>query len=467
MLVLAGFGVLSALALFVVWFLPSYTAVPISRTVVPSTETVQPAPVPRLAAPAEDDPNLAEAERLHTDALRRLARLENEGGRAWASEPVAGARLADAEETLRKANAAYDRRLYAEALPPFRDAIAILDQLLASKPERLRLALSHGQSALDAQDGSAALRHFEVAIALAPGDPAAAAGLERARSLPEVLTKIELGRNAEAAGDLHQARKSYQDALSLDPSSGVARGHLARVERQITADAYRNAVSEAFAQLDKGNLRAAEAALEQARRIEPKAPEVAEIRQRLQSASKVAALEKLRMQIGGLERQEKWAEAMKLYDQALALDPAAAFASTGRPRAQLVSNLHAAIDGYIAQPERLQSADPLAHAKSLLATDSPVGEGVQLAAKKKRLAELIALAQTPVSVILRSDANTDVTINRVAKLGAFEARRVELPPGKYVAVGSRAGYRDVRIPFEVFTNAANQPVIVQCTEPIQ
>ena len=34
--------------------------------------------------------------------------------------------------------------------------------------------------------------------------------------------------------------------------------------------------------------------------------------------------------------------------------------------------------------------------------------------------------------------------------GAWDgARRIDLPPGRYVAVGARAGYRDARVTFEV------------------
>jgi tetratricopeptide (TPR) repeat protein len=459
-------GVPSALALFVLWFLPDYMAPQKGVTAAPTPESAQPAPA--ATAAVENESDRAEAERLQAEALRRLARLENEGGRIWGAEPMAGVGIADAEEVLRMANTAHERRLHAEASRLFGNATAMLDQILASKPERLRLVLAQGRAALDAQDVASAIRHFEIAAALAPGDPAVTESLARARRLPEVLAKIAVGRTAESAGDLEQARNGYREALALEPSSEVGRESLARVERQIMANAYRGAISEAFAQLHKGDRHAAQAALDRAQRIDPKAPEIAEIRQRLQSASKTAAMQRLRTQIDGLERQEKWAEAVKSYDQALSLDPAAAFASTGRQRAQLLSTLHAALDTYIAQPERLTSSSPLAHAKSLLTVEDPAGAGgQQLATKKKRLAELIALAQIPIPVMFRSDSNTEVTINRVAKLGAFNARHVELPPGKYVAVGSRTGYRDVRVSFEVSANAANQPVIIQCTEPIQ
>lgn len=52
-------------------------------------------------------------------------------------------------------------------------------------------------------------------------------------------------------------------------------------------------------------------------------------------------------------------------------------------------------------------------------------------------------------VQLASDNLTDVQIYRVGRLGSFESRQIELLPGKYTAVGTRAGYRDVRREFTI------------------
>jgi len=42
---------------------------------------------------------------------------------------------------------------------------------------------------------------------------------------------------------------------------------------------------------------------------------------------------------------------------------------------------------------------------------------------------------------------TDVSIYKVGKLGNFTETELTLRPGIYVAVGSRPGYRDVRLEF--------------------
>ena len=70
------------------------------------------------------------------------------------------------------------------------------------------------------------------------------------------------------------------------------------------------------------------------------------------------------------------------------------------------------------------------------------------------------------SVRLRSDGKTEVTVFRVGSFGPIGEKTLELLPGDYVAVGQRAGYRDVRVEFSVRAGQAGSDVIVQCQQKI-
>lgn len=76
------------------------------------------------------------------------------------------------------------------------------------------------------------------------------------------------------------------------------------------------------------------------------------------------------------------------------------------------------------------------------------------------------MAGQPVSVLLLSDGATEITVYRVGRLGAFDSRQLQLRPGRYVAVGTRPGYRDVRVEFEIAPGRAAAPVLVRCEEPV-
>ncbi|ALO47573.1 hypothetical protein PS2015_2946 [Pseudohongiella spirulinae] len=65
-----------------------------------------------------------------------------------------------------------------------------------------------------------------------------------------------------------------------------------------------------------------------------------------------------------------------------------------------------------------------------------------------------------------SDNATQVTIYRVGELGAFSQTTLMLTPGRYVAVGTRPGYRDVREEFVVGIDDQPEAVVVQCSEQL-
>ena len=90
----------------------------------------------------------------------------------------------------------------------------------------------------------------------------------------------------------------------------------------------------------------------------------------------------------------------------------------------------------------------------------------RLAGQRDTLSRLLNRAATTLTVALVSDNMTDVSIYKVGRLGSFMRKEVRLRPGTYIAVGSRLGYRDVRLEFRVGPENDIGPVIVQCEERI-
>ena len=118
-------------------------------------------------------------------------------------------------------------------------------------------------------------------------------------------------------------------------------------------------------------------------------------------------------------------------------------------------------------PDRLnddanwQAANQLLDYARAIDTSGPV-----LTSQINRLAKTLELAQIPLPVRFESDNLTEVVVYKVGKLGTFVSRTLDLKPGAYVAVGTRAGYRDVRRNFRVVPDGTMSPVVVRCEEPI-
>jgi len=136
---------------------------------------------------------------------------------------------------------------------------------------------------------------------------------------------------------------------------------------------------------------------------------------------------------------------------------------TAEVRADLDGRLQAAID----DPLTLSGRKEFEAAQKLLADARGIANpGAKLDRQISTLASALAAANSPVEVVFQSDNLTHVTLFRVADLGRFERTAVTLRPGRYVAAGTRSGFRDVRVEFTVTGQPLAQPVVVRCEEAI-
>jgi len=167
------------------------------------------------------------------------------------------------------------------------------------------------------------------------------------------------------------------------------------------------------------------------------------------------------------ERNENWSGAAAIYREVLARVPQAAFARRGLAFAQDREHLHQQFDHYLADPARVYSDQPRANAAQLIeSTGQPPAAEVRLAEKLRRLQAIISEAETPLTVTLQSDGLTQVQIYHVGRLGQFTSQQLELRPGTYTVVGSRAGYRDVRQTFTLKPGGQQPVLVIRCEEPV-
>ena len=150
------------------------------------------------------------------------------------------------------------------------------------------------------------------------------------------------------------------------------------------------------------------------------------------------------------EKEEAWQEAADHYGAILKLNGSLSFALRGETNAAALAKLHEELDFHLQRAERL-STRAVAQEVSLLLSQaeelSP--QGPLLKEKSRRLTTLLESYGKPQWVVFRSDLKTEVRVQKTGRLGVFKQRRLELFPGTYTAVGSRPGYRDVRLQFTI------------------
>jgi len=356
---------------------------------------------------------------------------------------------------------------FAAALAAWQAAQRHLAAVEAAAPAALEQAMARSRAALAAGRLDDAREQATLARAIAPDDAAARTLAARAERFGEVLALLDAAAQDEQAGRLDAAAGRYRRALAIDAEAPGARAALERLSSAASAAAYQQAMSSGLAALAAGRTEAARSAFRKALSLRPGATEPAEALAQLEQGQRASALGDLQARALAAERAERWDEALSLYIEGQRIEPTLAFAREGRaraaPRAELSRRLRELAD----RPEQIWTAQGRAAARRVLAAAQAIADpGPVLTRERDTLATLIAAAETPVRLSLRSDGITEVVVYRVGRLGSFAQRDLELVPGRYTIVGTRNGYRDVRREVLVEPGKPPEPVEVRCEEAI-
>jgi tetratricopeptide (TPR) repeat protein len=172
--------------------------------------------------------------------------------------------------------------------------------------------------------------------------------------------------NAENAKDLGKAQTLYADVLKRNPGNVAATEGLARVRQAVADNEFNATMGAGLAALNAGRLSEARTHLEKAQRLRPGNTEVAAALQRAADTGSGRSLAELEQRAARLAAEERWTEALAIYDDALSRDPSLQFAIEGRaavaPRAELGRRLQALIE----RPERLAEEPVRGKAQRLL-----------------------------------------------------------------------------------------------------
>ncbi len=402
------------------------------------------------------------AEMILGELLSNLETLKQRGVERWA-----GAAYRRAEEFYAAGDKAYLERNYLAAERNYLDAISVLEPLFDRIEPEFEKALDGARAAFEAGDWPEALRLFELAAAITPGHPEAEAGLLRTRNLDDVLRLVDRGLAYENDMELEAAEASFARAAAIDPLWEPAQEGVRRVQATRTKMAFDARMSEGLDALAAGDYLSARAAFRTAQKLIPESREPADGLLQVDQGLRLANIRALERDALALERDEHWEAAATTYEEILKIDANLAFAIDGLANAQRMAGLHATLDEYISDPDRLSNPSVMQKATTLVVDITRMGEiGPRLAGQRDELSQLLKRAATPVPVELVSDNLTQVSVYKVGVLGRFNTTELALRPGTYVAVGVRPGFRDVRLEFRVAPELDMQPVVVRCEEPI-
>ena len=438
---------------------------PAKLTTTPATVPAKPAPAPPAAAsspkPKVDPAALTKLNAESAAFQKRAAALAARGAVAWDGPDFSAAQVQAAE-----ASGAAAAGGLAIATQHLSQAQQLLDKVSQRAPRALAAQLRAGDAALAAGHREVASQAYDLARRIAPNSRRAVEGLRRARLLSGVLPLLNDAQKAEATRNYSRAAQDYSQALALDPGNTLAKAGLARADATFGDDGYARAVGAGFAALGAGRLTQAQGQFQQALGLRPRGKEATEGLERVSLAMEAARIASLRQQAARLESQERWSQAVAVYDTALQVDPALAFAKRGKAqdeeRAQLSSSLQQIID----HPDRLDFPAVRDEAVTLMQEAREQNAGPVLQSQVERIAQLMPALDRPVQLDMISDNATAVSIPGIGVFGSFGRRQIRLKPGTYTVIGTRDGYRPAQLEFTVEPGQQSVTITVTCTEAL-
>jgi hypothetical protein len=412
-------------------------------------------------AEAQESALRREAQEVLQALLSLQESLTARGAARW-GEPL----YSEALNQAAAGDTAYRERDFELATSAYQAALDQLSALETSLPERIESLHSSLIAAIEAGDVPAAQARFNNLAEMAPADIRLIALEDRLTALPEVITALASATQAEGAGNLDAAVDAASTATRADLAHERAQARLAELQAAQRRKQFTEAMTVGYAALASQSFNTAEAQFREAATLYPGAPEPAAALIEVEQARTQKTLMNFKDQGAQAERDERWADATSLYEQALEIDALLLFATEGlersMPRAELDERLAKIPD----ERDRLVDARILRMAQNTLAEAEAIANpGPRLKAQRAAAQEALAYASTPVPVTMQSDGLTDITLLRVKRLGALSSQSLSLRPGRYTAVGMRKGFRDVRVQFEVRPDQANT-VEVRCVETI-
>lgn len=388
--------------------------------------------------------------------------LEEKQARRWAEID-----FQSVEKMASEGDKFYRGKSFVDAAASYKSGLSKLREIDANTNDVLETLLKEGNGFLQDHQSDGATQRFQLALAIDPESQAAQLGLKRAGILDQVVALQKKAKTLFSANRIEDAVNTIKAAAELDPENKESRLLDLSYSQRLLNINFNSAMSDGYENLFEKQYPQAELAFKRAISLKPGSTEAAGAREELINKRSLEQISHLQQQAQLKENTEQWGRALTLYEDVLALDKNLIFARVGIIRTRARENLEKNILAALENPQRLNEEPVYREARGIYNDAIAIAKpGPRLLQQSRQLSNLLKTAAQPLSISFQSDEQTTIRISRVGSFGKFLSRQIELKPGKYTAVGTRQGYRDIREEFVVSATLGQAPIVIFCSEPI-
>jgi len=406
--------------------------------------------------------NRKSAQDILSKVMNKQKLLEDKKVKTWAKEDFLKA-ISIAES----GDVHYRLQEFDQALKSYQLTLKQLALIEERSEDTFKQYYQAGVIALTESNQQQAISKLTVALNIKPDDEQALIALNRGEVLQDVIKLVDEGTVLIAEKKLDAAKNSFLQAEEIDARSELVKQQLTLVNDAIVERNYSSAMSKGYMYLNNEEFTQALLAFNKAKKVKPTVTDPQKAITETKNKQKQTIITLKQQRAVSNEGNEKWSEAVALYQQILALDNTLMSARIGLIRSQSRENLDTELNNIIDQPQRLTNRGVYVQAVNTLKDAKQINQPEpRLNQQVANISALLQQLTIPVALHITSDNQTKVTLYRVGELGNFTNKELQLKPGEYTFLGSRKGYRDVRHQVTIMPNSSQHTIEISCIEKV-
>lgn len=373
-----------------------------------------------------------------------------------------------AVENYNSALKALNRSDYQTAVDDFEMAGAILGDLDARAIQQIGGLLELGNTSLQNYELVAARKAFESVLELDSGNTEATEGLTMVTALEGIAEEVKAIRAMEERGELEAALAELDRLAAENPQNPFIRNQRASLEARILERDFQALITKSVEEEKAEDYAAAVATLEEALKLKASAEQEARLAE-LKEKYKAARLEILLQNGFDALKAGRYEAARNFYKEAVALAPESSEARTGLERASSLYLANIRYSQNIAAADKQIKAGRYPLAAKLFndaMASRPSNVVAAQQAEEERIRKIIEAQSNEVSLTIKSDKRTYVSIIGVLPPDRFKEEELKLYPDVYKVRGTRKGYENVEFDLKVDATKGNTTITVECTEKL-
>lgn len=358
---------------------------------------------------------------------------------------------------------------YTEALDTINKLTALAQDAIKRNQSEYDSALTRVKKAYKALDYKAATGALKKAqLHNMNKDSKALASLSnQVENIPKILDLENKIQTANKANKPETELQAINALASVDSSWGHYNQRKATLVAQLSSARFNQAISRAYAALEKKQVNTAKSELNKARAISSSSQKIKQLSAAISDLERTNRHEISVANANAAEAADDWVNVRLHSQQALNDKPNDQQMAAKFAKANQIIELKKQMAELMANPFRLATEQVKARAENTLISTKPYSQdSASLTDLANNLASTLEAVNKEVSVEIVSDGVTFVTLRGIGIVGQVDSKVIQLKPGPYTFEGKRQGYKSKIVTVTIPMNKLSFKLAVVADERI-